>query len=283
MSYLPLRHPMASRFDGLVDPRLGTRIIAEARLQRYERKIERAIKTALAIQKAKVMATINTQYMTAAAPPDAFDINSFDTAVTDEVLPIISDVLGDMSTKVFNFLNLPPETRSQILGKIDVTSRTNSFVSKVNHIGPDVAQKIMDELTIGAGKGESYRELTKRIDGAFDYANNVAARIARTETHGAVESTKHDSASAIANAGYDMTHSWVATADESTRPSHVQAEIDGQNIPLNQPFQVGDEELMHPGDEDGSAAETANCRCAETFDVVGRNIAAHIDTSDAAI
>jgi 2'-5' RNA ligase len=56
---------------------------------------------------------------------------------------------------------------------------------------------------------------------------------------------------------------WLATADERTRETH--ADADGQEVPLDQPFQVGDDLLNFPGDPDGSIEETANCRCAVIF------------------
>jgi SPP1 gp7 family putative phage head morphogenesis protein len=251
--------------DGLVKPRLGTRILAEARLTRYEAKIERAIKAALARQKTKAMTALRTQAMTAAAPPDPFDYASWDSAVTDEVLPIVGDVLDDISRKVFNFLALPPEVRARILGEIDLASRTQSFVAKVTTIGPDVSNRLIDELTVGVGKGEGIDTLARRLDFVFNIGDNIAERIARTETHGAAESTKHESANAIANAGYELTHTWVATDDERTRDSHSTA--DGQTVPLNEPFQIGDVELTHPGDPDGDPGEVINCRCSETYEM----------------
>ena len=36
-----------------------------------------------------------------------------------------------------------------------------------------------------------------------------------------------------------------------------------KGIPLDQPFEVGGEFLMYPADPSGSAAEIANCRCAQ--------------------
>jgi|SRR5882724_4446160 len=258
-----------AKTDGLVDPRLGKRVLAEAKLRRYEARVEIAIKAALKIQKAKVLAALRNQYLTASAPPDPFDLNSFDSAVTDEVLPVISDVFTDMTQKTMNFLALPPETRSQILGKIDVTSRTDNLVAKVNGIGPVVAQKVTDELTLGAARGESYDELSNRIDGAFDFADGIAARVARTEVHGSSEATTFDSASAINSAGYGITKQWVATEDSVTRPDH--ADADGQEVDINDTFQVGDDELQYPGDPSGSPEQICNCRCSTTYSMSSDN------------
>lgn len=254
---------MPKRDNGLQDPRLGKRILAEARLVRYEAKIERAIKAALAIQKAKAKAALRSQTLTAAAPPDPFDLSSWDSAVTDEVLPVVGDVLGDISTKVMNFLALPPQTRAQILGQIDLTSRTDQFVSKVTSIGSDISSRLMDELQVGVGQGESIDTLSDRIDTVFNIGDNIATRIARTETHGAAESTTHDSATAISNAGYAVQKEWVATEDKRTREDHSDA--DGQQVDINDPFIVGGEALMYPGDPDGSAGNVINCRCSSTY------------------
>lgn len=207
---------MAKKDDGLQDPRLGQRILAEARLRRYETKVELAIKAALRRQKAKAIEALRSQHLTAAAPPDPFDEASWDSMITDEVLPVVGNVLGDISQKVFNFLALPPEARAQILGKIDLGARTESFVSKVTSIGPDISARLMDELSIGVGKGESYGELTDRIDTVFNIGDNIAERIARTETHGASMETQHLSAQAINQAGFQVTKQWLCVAG-STR------------------------------------------------------------------
>ncbi len=258
---------MAKKDNGLTDPRLGTRILAEARLRRYELRVEIAIKAALRRQKAKAIEALQSQHLTAAAPPDPFDEASWDSMITDEVLPVVGDVLGDISQKVFNFLALPPEARARILGKIDLGARTDSFVSKVTNIGPNISARLMDELSTGVGKGESIDDLTDRIDTVFNIGDNIAERIARTETHGAAESTTHDSASAIAAAGYQVTKQWVATEDSRTRPDH--ADADGQEVDISETFQVGDDELQFPGDPDGSAEQTVNCRCSCTYSTNG--------------
>lgn len=59
------------------------------------------------------------------------------------------------------------------------------------------------------------------------------------------------------------TKSWLATADERTRPTH--ADADGQTVPIDATFSVGADQLRYPGDPDGSAEEVINCRCTVTF------------------
>ena len=57
----------------------------------------------------------------------------------------------------------------------------------------------------------------------------------------------------------DMSKIWISTADERTRPTHVDAH--GQRVPLDATFSVGSDELEYPCDPSGSPEEIANCRC----------------------
>jgi uncharacterized protein with gpF-like domain len=93
---------------------------------------------------------------------------------------------------------------------------------------------------------------------------NRAATVAATEVGGA------ENAGALAGAAYlqDTTGKtilkvWRAHDDERTRVAHHNA--DGQEHPLTQPFTVGDEQLMHPGDPTGSASNVIRCRCSLKF------------------
>lgn len=252
--------------DGLIDPKLGKRILAETRLVRYERRVERSIKRVLDKHKEHALKTLREQHtVTAAAPPDSFGLYSFDSDLDDMVVPEIGDVLGDIATGVFNFLALPPEVRQQLLGEIDVAARTTNFADKVRTIASDLAPRLMDSLSQGVAKGESIPELTNRIDDVFDTGYNIAERIARTETHGAAEATTYESAGAIANAGIEVTRTWLATSDDRVRATH--AEADGQTVGMEEPFTVGDAELMYPGDPDGPPEEVISCRCSVTWDM----------------
>lgn len=84
-----------------------------------------------------------------------------------------------------------------------------------------------------------------------------AARIARTEMHTA---STIGSDAAARSTGLDMIKEWMAAEDARTRKSHSSA--DGQEVPLDEAFQVGASRLMVPGDPNGAAKEIINCRCA---------------------
>lgn len=54
---------------------------------------------------------------------------------------------------------------------------------------------------------------------------------------------------------------WLATGDNRTRPTHASA--NGQVKPMDDPFDVGNSKMMHPGDMSLGApvSEIADCRC----------------------
>ena len=70
-----------------------------------------------------------------------------------------------------------------------------------------------------------------------------------------------------------MEREWVSALDARTRPEH--AEADGQVVGVDEPFIVGGEKLMFPGDRNGSGWNIYNCRCTMIAKVNG------VDTSDA--
>jgi uncharacterized protein with gpF-like domain len=61
-----------------------------------------------------------------------------------------------------------------------------------------------------------------------------------------------------------VTLTWNTVGDNAVRQDHVDA--DGQTVGAGDPFDVGGEELMFPGDPMGSDENTINCRCFLTTD-----------------
>jgi uncharacterized protein with gpF-like domain len=63
-----------------------------------------------------------------------------------------------------------------------------------------------------------------------------------------------------------VNKTWVSQGDSRVRETHLEA--DGQTVPSNEPFIVGDSRLMVPGDTSLGASldEIINCRCAAQYD-----------------
>ena len=104
-----------------------------------------------------------------------------------------------------------------------------------NGIGvPEIAKQIRYELNIS----ERYR----------------SERIARTEVISA--SNMSSQAGALAT-GVPLDKTWIAKIDDKTRESHIA--VDGEVVDINELFSNG---LLLPGDPNGEAEDTINCRCA---------------------
>lgn len=69
--------------------------------------------------------------------------------------------------------------------------------------------------------------------------------------------------------GIKMTREWLATLDARTRHEHGAA--DGQRVGVDEPFTVGGEELMFPGDTSHGASgwNIYNCRCTVAASIKG--------------
>jgi hypothetical protein len=58
---------------------------------------------------------------------------------------------------------------------------------------------------------------------------------------------------------------WLTSHGPTVRPTHEEAEekYGDSPIPVEEPFEVGGEQLMFPGDPSGSAEEVINCQCVQ--------------------
>ena len=103
-----------------------------------------------------------------------------------------------------------------------------------------------------------------------DYQTNYQHRpmlISRTETGIASGKGAHMEAQSlnadIRELGIELQKRWVSVLDSRIRPDH--AAMNGQILPLDQPWNVGGVKMMHPHDISGGAANVCNCRCAEVY------------------
>ena len=122
-----------------------------------------------------------------------------------------------------------------------------------------IKQQLTRELISGIMQGESIPQLAKRMRETFESNLERSIKIARTETTRVESSARQDTADQAAKSGLPMKKKWIATKDERTRDAHKSA--DGQVVDYDKPFIVGGEELMYPGDENGSAGNVIHCRC----------------------
>lgn len=102
-------------------------------------------------------------------------------------------------------------------------------------------------------------EAVRHVDRVESTWQTRATRIARTETVGAYNAGSLDAAQ-LEGAGVKR---WVATADDRTRDDHLDA--DGECVPTDDPFTVGGEAMLMPGDPSAPPEQTVNCRCTMVY------------------
>lgn len=110
--------------------------------------------------------------------------------------------------------------------------------------------------------GKPFQSMLEKLEsvGTRKSMAYICERIYRTEIMKAVNKSQFEIGAQIqVHTPEPLMKEWVATSDERTRMAHRLA--DGQIVPINEPFNVGMEKLMYPGDPIGSAANVINCRC----------------------
>lgn len=135
--------------------------------------------------------------------------------------------------------------------------------NKLAGVPQDVADRVLDSLAEGLDKGETTQQLAARAKKVFNNLGDTEAlRIAQTETSAAYGTGRHE---AMDEAGVQFK-AWLTSGNTNVREAHRLA---GRTyspdtpIPLNEPFVVDGEELMHPGDSSGSPGNVINCHCIE--------------------
>ncbi|PHQ43935.1 hypothetical protein Z052_01995 [Halorubrum sp. C191] len=148
---------------------------------------------------------------------------------------------------------------------IDFDITPESAIENVDEYVERVTDEVIDTIGGRLGprlrdwfeNGLSYDEVAERIqqesrDVLGEYA---LERHARTLVHGAAE---RGNQSAIEDSSA-IGKEWIATDDNRTRLTHRRA--DGQIVPVEGQFDVGQTDLFHPGDPTGPPGEIVNCRC----------------------
>jgi hypothetical protein len=146
-----------------------------------------------------------------------------------------------------------------------------AVAERVTQITATTRDAIKVQIQEGLQAGEGVYELAKRIDRLYldEIIPHRSEVIARTEAVSASNAGSLAAARATRKA-YDleMTKVWISTPDSRTRAWHRAA--GGQTRPLDEPFDVGGEQLMFPGDGSlgASGKNLVMCRCAQSFETV---------------
>ena len=232
---------------------------------KHEPKFERMMREYFRRQQASALSRLRSK--AAKAPGDAAEepisLAEWNRRLRALGQPLITATVGDAGDATLTDLG--------ILARFDLQSpqavamiegRAQRFARSVNDTTYAALQQT---LVAGINAGEGIPELSARVSTIFtDAATWRATAIARTEVVGAYNSGALEGAH---QSGVVTGKNWLAALDSRTRDSHVAAHRDprNRNIPLDQPFYVGDVTGMAPHDLP-SAKEVVNCRCTLTFE-----------------
>ena len=189
-----------------------------------------------------------------------FDAAGFTNELKKNLDPVTKTVLQRAGDELLDEIGQPDDPWK--LAPIKAIHFISGREKLLDKVGETVQAKINNTLATGLDAGETTEQLSARVKAAFnDLQNYEAKRIAMTETSAAYGYARHET---MTDAGVEYK-AWLSSHGPTVRPAHADAEetyIDDP-IPLDEPFIVNGEELMYPGDENGSAENVINCHCIQ--------------------
>lgn len=167
---------------------------------------------------------------------------------------------------------IPLETIFKVFDKAVQKFIASTVAKKVVGISLVTEKKIRNIIKMAEAAGASIEDIAKRIDGLYldQIIPNRSEVIARTEV---ISASNAGNAYAADQTGLKLKKTWLATRDERTRETHDT--VDGQERPKTDYYDVGNVQLLFPGDPEGIAEtekdlakEVIQCRCTEVYEVI---------------
>lgn len=122
----------------------------------------------------------------------------------------------------------------------------------------NVYDQVKAEVEVGLNEGDTMQQLADRVRSEFNgLSREHSLMIAQTETTAVYGEGREI---AMKQAGVKFKK-WLTSGNSNVRATH--AEANGQVVAIDEAFEVGGEQLMHPGDSSlgASAGNVINCHC----------------------
>jgi hypothetical protein len=170
------------------------------------------------------------------------------------------DFLRDYST-ITQITKDPVREGVQLTWDQFVEDKITSRANKVVGVTDRKHAQIQDVVVQGVKDGVTHYEIAQQIESYLEETWKARGEtISRTEVNSAMNAAMLEDARAMAP---DLNKVW-ACAFLNSRQDHMDA--DGQSVPQSEPFIVGGEEMMEPGDDSASADQIVNCACTMFFE-----------------
>lgn len=155
--------------------------------------------------------------------------------------------------------------------------------SNITNVAETTREAVRATMLKAYDAGLSVPDTAKAIQSMMvDASDARAVLIARTEFTGLVQGASLTGVQIVATAtGDEYLKRWM-TAPGAEYPRHEDyPDLDGQTVPLDGLFEVGDDMLAYPGDPDGEPGEVCNCRCDMAY-LTAAEVRAEEDSQTAA-
>lgn len=194
------------------------------------------------------------------SPPDPTHIYGLQPQWNRDVDTILTEI-GRIGLAAWSgATNTPPVSRHAF-----VQAYLADVQNLLVRVPDEVANLVFAEISEGANQGETRDQIAKRVDKVLSYTGserwpNRARVIAQTEVNRAYGAGTM--AAGIEQArvtGKSLVKTWRTHHDDRVRATHHA--VDGQTVPVWQPFYVGTYPMQFPGDPSAPPEEVINCRC----------------------
>ena len=148
--------------------------------------------------------------------------------------------------------DVAPTITAELLEKVGAHA-TFAAEEELRAIYRDVIERAALE---GLSIPKTASAIVSEVDGMAGYR---ATALARTDMIGLANGASQTIATEAFAGREDVLKVWLATDDDRTRETHIDA--NGQEVGLNDYFDVGGYPAMYPGDPDLPDEEVVNCRC----------------------
>lgn len=237
----------------------------------FENKFEKRFNRLLFAVRAETLRNVRTNYKPTEKTMERNAVRKSSMSLTFDLTPWmdkISEGMGEISEQavieaggqlVTDELELEEAVSLPTAAVESVVQNRQNMLSRTS---TEIWHEIRELIADGIDAGDSIDELADRIRNKFnDISKARARRIAVTETAVAYEQGRYLT---MKEAG--ITHKkWVTASDDHVRDTH--REVNGEVLPIDELFIVGDSTLLHPADPNGSAEEVINCRCVAVADL----------------